>query len=202
MIIKGYDMTITYRQGKKEDSQRIAELDYIASDGAVEYLFHDLVPGRSAMQLLSDGLQQDTFPHTFRSSIVAISDQEVVGMALSYPAQFHCITSELENFLPADRLERFRDFYSSRVEGSYFLDAMSVDGEYRGKGIGKALLDQTKDKARSEGFTELSLIVFADNTTAVSFYEQSGFKRVKSIKLEAHELIPHEGGCILMVCSV
>ena len=195
-------MAITYRQGKKEDSQRIAELDYIASDGAVEYLFHDLVPGRSAMQLLSDGLQQDIFPHTFRSSIVAISDQKIVGMALSYPAQFHCITNELENFLPEDRLERFRDFYSSRVEGSYFLDAMSVDEDYRGKGIGKTLLDQTKDKARTEGFTELSLIVFADNTTAINLYEQSGFKRVKSIKLEAHELIPHEGGCILMVCDL
>jgi hypothetical protein len=38
---------IHYRQGRKEDSHRIAELDYIASGGAIEFLFHDLVPGIS-----------------------------------------------------------------------------------------------------------------------------------------------------------
>ena len=88
-------MNLKYRQGKREDSQRIAELDYIASDGVVEYLFHDLVPGLSALQLLSNGLEQDEYPHTFRSCIVAESDQEIVGMALSYPAEHHCITDEL-----------------------------------------------------------------------------------------------------------
>ncbi|WP_027951145.1 GNAT family N-acetyltransferase [Haliea salexigens] len=193
-------MNLKYRQGKREDSQRIAELDYIASDGVVEYLFHDLVPGLSALQLLSNGLEQDEYPHTFRSCIVAESDQEIVGMALSYPAEHHCITDELANFLPADRLKRFREFYSSRVEGSYFLDAMSVEEKYRGLGIGKALLEKTKVKASSEGYSELSLIVFADNTRAINLYEHSGFKRVKNIELQPHHLIPHEGGCILMNC--
>lgn len=195
-------MNLNYRQGKKEDSQRIAELDYIASDGVVEYLFHDLVPGVSALQLLSNGLEQDEYPHTFRSCIVAESDREIVGMALSYPAEYHCITEELMNFIPSDRIERFREFYSSRVEGSYLLDAMGVEEKYRGLGIGKALLEKTKVKARSEGYAELSLIVFADNTKAINLYEHSGFKSVKSIELQSHHLIPHEGGCILMNCAL
>jgi len=113
-------MNVSYRQGNKGDCHRIAELDYIASDGAVEYLFHDLVPDKSALQLLSDGLEQDVYPHTFRSCIVAEFDQKIIGMALSYPAHFHCITDELTNFLPANRLEKFHEFYSARVEGSYF----------------------------------------------------------------------------------
>ena len=195
-------MNINYRQGEKDDSQRIAELDYIASGGAVEYLFHDLVPGLSAVQLLSNGLEQDEYPHTYRSCIVAESDQKIVGMALSYPAEFHGITDELESFLPADRLERFREFYSSRVEGSYYLDAMCVDEMCKGKGIGKAFLEQTKIKASSEDYRELSLIVFADNTRAISLYEHNGFEGVKNIELEQHKLIPHEGGCILMKCAL
>lgn len=195
-------MNVDYRQGKKDDCQQIAELDYIASDGTIEYLFHDLVPGLSAVQLLSNGLEQDVYPHTFRSCIVAESDQKIVGMALSYPAGLHGITDELVNFLPADRLERFREFYSSRVESSYFLDAMCVDKKYRGNGIGKALLEQTKIKASSEGYGELSLIVFADNTRAISLYENNDFECVKNIKLEPHKLIPHENGCILMKCTL
>lgn len=195
-------MNVNYRQGNRDDCRRIAELDYVASGGAVEYLFHDLVPGTSALQLLSDGLEQDVYPHTFHSCIVAELGQEIIGMALSYPARFHCITEELINFLPADRLERFHDFYSSRVEGSYFLDAMCVDEAYRGRGIGKSLVEHTKSKAVSEGYDELSLIVFADNSRAIKLYAKLGFKIVKNIKLESHELLPHNGGCLLMKVEI
>lgn len=195
-------MNVNYRQGKKEDCPRIAELDYIASGGTVEYLFHDLVPDKSAIQILSDGLEQDVYPHTFRSCIVAESGQKIIGMALSYPAHFHCITDELVNFLPPDRLERFREFYSTRAEGSYFLDAMCVDEMYQGAGIGKSLLEHTKINASSEGYNELSLIVFADNTRAIKLYEKQGFKSIKNIQLEPHKLIPHEGGCLLMKCAL
>jgi hypothetical protein len=34
-----------YRPAEKEDSAKLAELINIASDGVVEYLFHDLIPG-------------------------------------------------------------------------------------------------------------------------------------------------------------
>ncbi|WP_445365817.1 GNAT family N-acetyltransferase [Microbulbifer sp. ANSA001] len=195
-------MNVNYRLGKKDDCRRIAELDYIASDGAVEYLFHDLIPNVPAIEVLSNGLEQDIYPHTFRSCIVAESNQEIVGVALSYPAKFHCITKELVNFLPPDRLNRFREFYSSRVEGSYFLGAMCVDEAYQQRGIGKSLLEQTKEKSRNEGYSELSLIVFSDNTIAIKLYEEHGFKSIKNIKLESHPLIPHVGGCKLMKCSL
>ena len=195
-------MNVNYRQGKQDDCPRIAELDYIASGGAIEYLFHDLLPNKSALQLVSDGLEQDIYPHTFHSCIVAEVDQKIIGMTLSYPAQFHCITDELVNFLPPDRLERFREFYSTRVEGSYFLDAMCVDEIYRGRGIGKSLLEHTKIKASNEGYNELSLIVFADNAMAIKLYEKQGFKSIKNIKLDPHKIIPHNGGCLLMKVEI
>ncbi|WP_444944942.1 GNAT family N-acetyltransferase [Microbulbifer sp. ZKSA006] len=195
-------MHVNYKQGTQADCQRIAELDYIASEGAVEYLFHDLIPDCSALQLLYNGLKQDVYPHTFRSAIVAELDENIIGMALSYPAHYHCITDQLENFLPADRLERFREFYSSRVEGSYFLDAICVDKPHQGLGIGQSLLHHIKEKAGNEGYSELSLIVFADNSRAINFYEKQGFNAVKSITLEPHPLIPHKDGCLIMRAEI
>lgn len=195
-------MDVTYRQGRKEDCQEIAKLDYIAADGAIEYLFHDLVPSMTATEILANGLAQDVYPHTFKSTIVAEYENQIIGMALSYPAKFHCITDELKSFLPEDRLAHFKDFYSSRVEGSYLLDAIAVDNKYRQKGIGKALLERTRKKALDEGYSELSLIVFADNKTAISFYNANSFKYVKAIDLKSHKLIPHESGCILMKCPL
>ena len=43
-------MNITYRTGKKQDCPKMAEFVYIASDGVVEYLFHDLIEGVSPIQ--------------------------------------------------------------------------------------------------------------------------------------------------------
>ena len=82
------------------------------------------------------------------------------------------------------------------------LTKLYVHAKWQGQGIGKALLEKTKAKASLEGYVELSLIVFADNTRAITLYEHSGFNRVKNIELEPHHLIPHEGGCILMKCAL
>lgn len=193
---------VNYRQGQEKDCQEIAELSYMASDGAVEYLFRDLVPNMTATEVLSNGLKRDVYPHTFRSTIVAECEDKILGMAMSYPAEFHRITSVLREFLPESRLERFTDFYSSKVEGSYFLDAIGVYPENRGSGIGKHLLDETKKKAVVEGYAELSLIVFADNQAAIRFYKNNDFHHVKSIELMRHELMPHDGGCCLLNCKI
>lgn len=191
-------MELDYRLGKKEDSGRIAQLDYLASGGAAEYLFHDLVENVSPVELIASSLENDEYPHSYRSAIVVEHNNEIIGMSLSFPAKYHTITDELRNFLPVDRLEHFKHFFSTRVEGSYFLDALCVDERYRNNGIGSKLIELTKRKAKDEGFDILSLIVFADNREARQLYEREGFENVRNIELQPLELVPHEGGCILM----
>ena len=191
-------MEILYREGQKADIKILAELDYIASDGAVEFLFHDLVPGVSAVQLVASGLEQDVYPHSYGSAIVAELNHHVIGMALSFPATYHQITPEMRDFFPADRLEHFKDFFSARVDGSFFLDVLCVLTGYQHKGIGSRLIELTKSKAQTEGYNSLSLIVFADNVGAQRLYQRHGFEVVRSIELQPHSLIPHQGGCLLM----
>jgi hypothetical protein len=41
---------IIFGEGRKDDSMRIAELDNIASGGAIDFLFHDLVPGMTPVR--------------------------------------------------------------------------------------------------------------------------------------------------------
>ncbi len=189
---------VTFRAARKEDSHRIAELDNMASEGALDFLFHNLIPGMTPVQIVANGLENDHYPHSYRSVIVAEHDKRIVGMSLSFQSSYHAITDEVRTFFPPDRLEHFRDFFSSRVEDSYFLDALAVDEEYRRRGIGAELILRTIRKAKQEGFGTLSLIVFADNERALGLYKKIGFTTVKRIKLEAHPLIPHDGGCLLM----
>ncbi len=195
-------MEIVYREGRRKDSLRLAELDDMASQGAVDYLFRDLVPGLAPVQVVAHGLEGDDFPHSYQSAIAAEYNQEVVGMALSYPSHFHGITEEMRDFFPAERLEHFKHFFSARVENSLFLDALGILAEFRGKGIGSALISLTKKKAVKAGYDFLSLMVFADNWDARRLYERCGFVVVETVELPPHELMPHEGGCLLMSSDI
>jgi ribosomal protein S18 acetylase RimI-like enzyme len=191
-------MEISYRDGKKQDCNAIAEFADIASEGVIEFLFHDLIPDMTPVQLVAHSLENDASYYSYKNTIVAEYEDKVVGILLSYPSHFHQITEELKNFLPEDRLEHFRSYYSARIENSLFLNALCVDERFRSKGIGTELIFLTKKKAEKSGYRILSLIVLGDNTGAQRLYQRCGFEVEEHIDLKSHELIPHEGGCLLM----
>ena len=195
-------MDITYRAGKIEDCRKLAELNYIASGGVVEFLFHDLIPGRSPVQIVAANFAADHDYHTFRDAVVAECNQKVVGMSLSYPSHFHRLSDEMRKFFPEDRLNHVKSILTSNIDDSLYIDTLCVDPDYQRKGIGSKLISLTLDKARQRGFNALSLIVLADNLEAIKLYRRRGFEIESRLKMDAHELIPHEGGALLMKCII
>ena len=69
---------------------------------------------------------------------------------------------------------------------------MLVDRNWRGCGVGSALLQATIDWARDHGLHKLSLEVFAHNTAAIALYRKCGFveegRRVKHYRRASGEL--------------
>ena len=53
---------------------------------------------------------------------------------------------------------------------------MGVLNEYRGQGIGSALLSQALAEARNRGMERVELSVFASNLTAIHLYEKFSFQ--------------------------
>jgi GNAT superfamily N-acetyltransferase len=194
-------MDITYRNGREEDCVALAEFVSIAAGGVIEFLFHDLIPGMTPLEIERKSLENVEMPRSYQNSIVAESDGTLIGAALSIPSIHHRITEEMRAFFPADRLAHLKHLFSSRVENSLLLDALCVAEKARGLGVGTQLISLTKEKAVNNGFKRLSLIVFADNTNARRLYEQCGFEVVENIEVKPHALIPHEGGCFLMRCE-
>jgi ribosomal protein S18 acetylase RimI-like enzyme len=192
------NMEIKYRSGEKKDCSKLAELINIASDGVVEYLFHDLIPRMTPVQVIAHNLENENYPHSYKSAIVATDKNDTVGMALSYPSSYHKITGEMRSFFPAERLEHLTAFYSSRVENTWFLDALCVIESHRRRGIGEKLISLTKERAIENGYNALSLIVFADNKLAIPVYEHTGFEVVQKVELRGNEFINHEDGCLLL----
>ena len=195
-------MGILFRSAERKDCQKIAELINIASDGVVDYLFHDLVPGMTPVQVVAHNLENDNYPHSYRSTVVAEEETEVIAMALSYPSAHHKITDEMKPFFPGDRLAHLRHFYAARIENSWFLDALGVFEHHRRRGIGGKLIARVKATAVENGYHTLSLIVFADNRPAIQLYERNGFEVAQRVALQANEYIKHAEGCWLMKCEI
>jgi len=195
-------VALRYRPAEKADSLRIAELISLASDGVVDFLFHDLVPAMTPVQIMAHNLAHDHFPHTYQSAVVALNGKDIVAMALSYPSAYHQITADMRVFFPAERLEHLNDFYTVNIPRSWFLDALAVEPTHRRQGIGTGLIELTKEKAKDNGYNMLSLIAFRDNHPALALYETLGFDQVAHIHLAANAFIHHADGCALLTCRM
>jgi ribosomal protein S18 acetylase RimI-like enzyme len=67
-------------------------------------------------------------------------------------------------------------FLASNVElGGYYIELVAVAKKFRGKGIGKDLLNYSLRKAKL-GFKKASIAVQLGNITAIRLYEKLGFK--------------------------
>ena len=69
---------------------------------------------------------------------------------------------------------------------------MLVDREWRGRGVGSALIEAAIDWARDRGLHKLSLEVFEHNTAGIALYRKCGFteegRRVKHYRRANGEL--------------
>jgi ribosomal protein S18 acetylase RimI-like enzyme len=190
------------RDGRRADCDTLAALIRLAAGGTVDYLFRNLIEGMSPVQVVAHNLAQNHYPHGYGQTIVATRGEAVVGMALSFPSQYHRITAEMERFFPAGRLDHMRAFFSARVEESWFLDALGVNPDHRRQGIGRGLIEAVQSRALAQGYRQLSLIVFADNNPALALYTALGFRVVRRVPLGANDDIPYQGGCLLMVSDL
>jgi ribosomal protein S18 acetylase RimI-like enzyme len=69
---------------------------------------------------------------------------------------------------------------------------MAVAREWRGRGVGSALLAASIERAREQGLHKLSLGVFAHNAAAIALYRKFGFveegRRIKQYRRASGEL--------------
>ena len=70
------------------------------------------------------------------------------------------------------------------------IEAMYLDPEYCGQGIGTALIDHASHALKEQGYEHVSLWVLAGNVRARAFYKRTGFvedNRIKTIEIGASQ---------------
>lgn len=134
------DERIVHRPARPEDSAAIAELICQAGGGLYEFLFGDLIPFMSALDIIAAGVGVTGSPLSYANCQVATSGSAgIVGVANVFPAD--AMRSETLLPLVLDRFEHIRPMLQLQDWGSMFLNAIAVADSHRGKGIGTQLID-------------------------------------------------------------
>lgn len=189
---------IVYRMARPEDRRDVARLMSIAGGGVYEFLFDDLIPFVTAIDLLSGGIGGERYPISYRNCRVAAlgPDGDIVAAANAFPADL--LREDHFVLLGSERHNHIRPMLELQDWGSMFLNCLAVDDAHRGLGVGAALLAWAESLTAAAGYDRLSLHVWADNISAVNFYEARHFVRIGLADIPAHPRLSHTGGSILM----
>ncbi|MGA3126621.1 MAG: GNAT family N-acetyltransferase [Candidatus Korobacteraceae bacterium] len=92
--------------------------------------------------------------------------------------RFHCVIADWNN-TPAGFALYFYNYSTWKGRPGIFLEDIFVWPQYRGKGIGKALLLHLARTAVAENCGRYEWMVLDWNTPAIDFYEALGAKQMK-----------------------
>jgi ribosomal protein S18 acetylase RimI-like enzyme len=189
------DLHLNIRPAARADCRDIAMLYRIASDGVADYIWTKLAkPGEDVLDVGRRRYEREDSVFSYRNATLVEADRRTIGMLVAFPMLVDPDYVEKDPVLvPYSKLEE---------PDSYYLCAMSMLPEYRGRGIGSGLLPVALDKARQCGLQKLSLIVFEQNTGAKRLYDRLGFVAKARAPVVPHPLIRYTGDAILMTRGV
>jgi ribosomal protein S18 acetylase RimI-like enzyme len=165
----------TFRPARISDASNLAILIDSAARGLVAWLWTSLRnPGQSILEVGRNRILANIdSPSHFSNWTVAEIDGEVVGALTGFvvpePDKSRDVSDLPEAFGPMLELEAL-------ASGTWYLMAISVFPEHRGRGFGTALLVEAENMARHSGVRQISLIVETANTEALKLYIRYGFR--------------------------
>ncbi|MBA9028692.1 GNAT family N-acetyltransferase [Peribacillus huizhouensis] len=71
--------------------------------------------------------------------------------------------------------------------GDFYIDTVSVNPQYWGKGVGTALIEAAELLGKSKGHRRMSLNVEVKNTRAHRLYSKLGYKSVNCRQINGHD---------------
>ncbi len=172
--------SITLRAAKPTMDEGLAFARYL--DEAAEGFFRFML-GRHAQDIIATAFLQPDHDLSHQNVTFAEHEDAVVGMVSGYTAKQHRASSRhplkeaagkrnlrmrivLILFAPLMRI------IDSIADEDFYLQAIAVDKELRGAGLGSILMDHLEGQACSSGSTRLALDVSAKNEGARRLYRR------------------------------
>ena len=187
-------------KAKKEHNRNIAELALIAGDGIPAWFWaQSQIDGEDIYDVGMRNLCSETDNFSYRNATVAIDGNDIAAMLLAY---------RLPDMVDLAELEDLPEFIKPMVElehqvpGSYYLNMLAAYPQYRNRGLGTLLIEESRQLAIEADCDQLSLEVFDENVAALRLYKRLGFEVIDSREVVPHESHPHRGKILLLTLPV
>jgi ribosomal protein S18 acetylase RimI-like enzyme len=190
-------MSISVRPAQIADIPHLAHALMEASGGLVEAVYEDVIPGREANLIVEHLFSRPNTTTDVTNCLVGEHDGKVVGAIHAFPMDAMG-DGPPDPLVPEDRFYLYAPFEKMHADGSYYIMAVAVYPEFQGLGIGQRLIAEAESVARTKGFKQMSLEVFAENVGGVRLYESLGYKEVAREPAVAHDKIRYGGDVLLM----
>ncbi|MDR2008308.1 MAG: GNAT family N-acetyltransferase [Alphaproteobacteria bacterium] len=182
-------MLVEILKAQKADAPVVVELMYKALGDYANFLMNSQNTEETLlrMQICFTAEKPNAFHYT--NSLVAMVDGKIVGESTSYAgnriAEFNNNISKIiakfqghtQNIIT--ELKYLRE---ARAD-EYYMDTLSVIDEYKSLGVGKLLLQGVCQKALSDGFSKLSIVVQEGKEYLLDYYLNQGFNNMGMIDL-------------------
>ncbi len=153
-------------------------------DVAAEGFFRFML-GRRVAAILAAAYTQPDHDLSYQNVIFAEHDRDIVGMASGYTGEQHRRSSDqplkqaagksaLRMGVVAMLCAPLIRILETVAEDDFYLQAIAIDQDLRGQGVGSTLIDSIEDRAVAAGSARLSLDVSASNEGARGLYTRRG----------------------------
>lgn len=190
------DLRPPFRRATMADARSLAALIDCAGDGIPSLLWESSAgPGEEPLHVGERRAARTGVNFSYENAIVGENQGRVSCMLLNYPLDDTDPgdLSEVPEFVrPLVRLE-------CRAPGSWYINAIAVFPEYRGRGLGTALLAIAHALAREHGRDQTSLIVASSNERAKRLYEREGYQVVSAEPVVSYPRLHMCGEWLLML---
>lgn len=188
-------MSIIIRPAIKKDAKSLAPLIYSAiEDLALHFTGAD--SANEAIERLAVLVTEEENRFSYQYALVIEEEGNIIGLGSAYPEN---IIDDL-TFQTIELSKKFSWHIKSKQEsrllkdkeapqGTYYIDHLAVNEDYRGKGYATLLLEAMENNAKEMGFMVISLLVDYANPKARSLYEKLGYRFLYNVPANGHNYV-------------
>jgi ribosomal protein S18 acetylase RimI-like enzyme len=179
------------------DARIIAEFYQLCSGGVADYIWSELAePGEDLLDVGTRRYAREGVPFSYQNCLLAALEGEVVGMAHAYRIE-PSVDDGLGETDPV-----LRPYAELELPGSLYISGVAVSASCRGHGIGSALIECERERARELQCDSLSGLVFEGNHGSLRLLARHGFEVVDRRPVVPHQLLEYTGEVLLLAAPV
>jgi ribosomal protein S18 acetylase RimI-like enzyme len=172
----------------------------MATAGLMDAMYADVAAGAPLEKLLEWRFTQAGSVRSYEHCLIVQEGTQIAGMIYAFPSgrieeapSDPRMTPQGLGFL-APVIELLHQIRAS----GYYISAVAVYPEFRGRGVGRHLLAAAASEAMRLGLLELNLLSFEQNELATPLYQSLNFEITARRRVIPHPLIHYTGDLLLM----